>query len=99
MISILFEKAQFPSKEESLNLSQGEGIKGRKRWYCCYVDTPDKRLGHYGVVIVSQSSILKTGLMLLHELIHIILNLIYGEKEIGNKIHNKFDDIWLKIKT
>lgn len=98
MISILFEKPQFNSiNGENLNISQGEGIIGRKRWYCCYVDTPDKRFGYYKIVIVLQPSIFKTGLHLFHELIHILLNLIYGEKKIGDRIHHKFDNFWHKI--
>jgi len=98
MISIFFEKPQFESQHgENLNFSQGEGIFGRKRWYCCYIDTPDKRIGLYKIVIVLQDSIIKTGFMLFHEFIHIFINLIYGEKEIGNIIHQNYDEIWHKI--
>lgn len=98
MISVLFEKPYFKEKYEYLNLSQNEGIIGRNRWYCGYVDTPDKRIGRYKIVIVLQKTLLKTLVLLLHELMHILINIVYGEGEIGSKIHDWSDRIYKKIK-
>jgi hypothetical protein len=81
-----------------MNMSRNiKGVYGRRRWYKGYVDTPDKRMGFYKLVIVLQPSFIRTFLGLLHELTHILINLIYGEEETGNKIHNYFDHISTKI--
>lgn len=98
MIEILFEKPKFSNPKENMNLSKKvKGIQGRKRWYKGYVDTPDKRIGFYKVVIVRQPTTIKTFLGMLHELTHVLINLIYGEEETGNKIHNYFDHVSTKI--
>lgn len=98
MIEILFEKPRFSNPKENMNLSKRvKGIQGRKRWYKGYVDTPDKRIGFYRIVIVLQPSIVQTLLGLLHELSHILINLIYGEEESGNKVHGYLDYISTKI--
>ncbi len=99
MITIRFEEARFKYPKEYLNFSQGEpGVRGRKRWYSCYVDTPDKRFGEYKIVIVKQRAFFWTLEMLLHELLHIVINVVYGEGDVGDRIHNKYDRVSFKVK-
>lgn len=98
MISIVFKEAQFKFAQEYMRISQNKGIIGRDRIYIAYVDYPSKRIGGYKIVIVFQETIARTIFCILHELIHVLLNFIYGENEIGGKIDGWYENAWEGIR-